>query len=97
MTDRVREAILVIEHHRALFRLKYAKTEAERCKYREEVKLAESNLSSYMESINGKRVQDDKKADNTGKARPTLCFVRRADKESGRPEPRPHNTREQGR
>lgn len=81
MNDRIKEAMLVLEHHRALFRYKNAQNERERAVFKEQVKTAEANLRAYEEGLNGKGVQDTQKADNTGKASPTLCFVRRADKE----------------
>lgn len=81
MNDRVTEALLVLEHHRALFRLKHARTEGEHYRYLQEVRLAEEHLKAYEEGLNGKGVQDNKKTYNTGKAVPTLCFVRSTNKE----------------
>lgn len=81
MSDKVVEALLVLEHHRALFRLKHARTEGERYRYLKEVQLAEEHLKAYEEGLNGKGVQDNKETDNTGKAVPTLRFVRSTNKE----------------
>ena len=79
MGDRIKEALLVLEHHRALFRLKHARTEGERYRYIQEVRLAEEHLKAYEEGLNDKRVQGNEKVNNSGEARPTLCVLWKKD------------------
>ena len=79
MEDRIREAMLVLEHHRALFRLKHARTEGERYKYKKEVQIAENNLKEYEREVNDRRVQTDEKANNTRETSTNLRILWKKD------------------
>lgn len=51
MNDRIKEAMLVLEHHRALFRLKNAKTPEDRLVFGEQVKQSQQRLNNYLARV----------------------------------------------
>ena len=51
MNDRIKEAALVLEHHRALFRLKNSKTPEDRLVFGEQVKQSQQRLNNYLARV----------------------------------------------
>ena len=79
MNGRIKEAMLVLEHHRALFRYKNAQNERERAVFKEQVKTAEENLRAYEEGLNDRRVQGNEKVNNSGEAGSNLRILWKKD------------------
>ena len=78
MNSRIEEQITGIEYARVMHRLHNSTNENERIQLRDTARWLGKRLDSFRRQ-NGSRVQDTKKANNTGKVSSNVCLVRQTD------------------